>query len=203
MRTILASILLLALALSCALADPAPADRSPLDEHASPASARPFPRPTNPTEVKIAALVEDSDRAWHAGNYPECVRINEQIIALDPTWVDMYGTIAWLQWSMGQHLVALHTLHRGIASNPHSWEARFNMGLHRFNLKEYERAVKYLGQAVAMGGDAQARKSYAYALEHNRQPAEALAVWRGLIHDFPADPIIKTHWERAEAAAHH
>ena len=201
MRVMLASVILLSLALGAALAQPGPPGPAPFAEHASPASARPRPHSTDPTEAKIDALVEESDRAWHKGDYPECVRINEQIIALDPTWVDMYSTTAWLQWSMGQYLVALHTLHQGIAANPDSWEARFNMGFHRLNLKEYDRAVKYLGQAVAMGGDKQARKSYAYALEGNKQPADALAAWRGLHHDFPADPIVKSHWERAEAAA--
>ena len=206
MRMTLASILLLSLALSAALAQPAPPGRPgrpPSDRHASPASARPHPRPpsTDPTEARIEALIEETDRAWHAGDYPECVRLNEQIIALDPTWVEIYSTTAWLQWSMGQHLIALRTLHRGIAANPTSWEARFNMGFHRYNLKEYERAVKYLGQAVAMGGDKQARKTYAYCLAALKKSTEALAVWRGLIHDFPADAIVRMHWERAEAAA--
>jgi tetratricopeptide (TPR) repeat protein len=203
MRSSLATVCLLPLVLGIALAEPAPAGRTPVDDMASPESARPQPRPqsTDPLEAKIDALIEATDRAWHAGDYPECVRINEEIIALDPTWVDMYSTTAWLQWSMGQYLVALHTLHRGIAANPHSWEARFNMGLHRYNLKEYERAAKYLGQAVAMGGDKQARKTYAYALLADNKPAEALKVWRGLIHDFPTDPVVRNHWERAEAAA--
>jgi tetratricopeptide (TPR) repeat protein len=160
------------------------------------------PRPIPPDiDRQIEELVRQSDVAWHRGDYPECVRINEDIIKLDPTWVDMYSTTAWLQWSMGQDIRALRTLHQGIAANPKSWEARFDMGLHRFNIKEYAKAEKYLCQAVALGGDKEARKMYAYALAKDGKAAEALPVWRALHRDFPTDGVVLMHWQRAEQEA--
>lgn len=144
------------------------------------------------------AIVQ-ADKAWHdGGDYPLAVEWLKVAVAVNPDDHESWSGIAYLQWSMsgdterprshrwwyGRYAVA--TLREGIAANPQSAEAHFNLGQHYFMAKQYRKAEKWLAKAVTLGADLQGQKTYAHCLEKRGRYEEALAVWGQMDPNGPA-----------------
>ena len=143
-------------------------------------------------------FAEESDWWWHQGNYEQVIRCRETALFLDPTFVENYGLIAWLQWSMGHDAEAIRTLQRGISAVPTDPSVYFELGFHYFNTKRYVQAERYLRKAVDLGGDHLVRRMYAHCLEKLGRLDDALAVWKGLVESRPDDGTAKSNMERVQ-----
>jgi len=142
--------------------------------------------------------VKQSDEAWHGGNYPLAVEWLKVAAAVDPSDVESFSGVAYLQWSMASDTEkpashrwwynrwAIGTLRECIAANPQSAQAHLELGNHYFTLKKYHRAEKWLARAVALGTDIQGQKAYAHCLEKLGRYEQALVVWRGMDPNGPA-----------------
>lgn len=133
--------------------------------------------------------VVQSDRYWHGGKYPQCVRCNQTVTFLDPHYVDIYSTSAWLLWSMGQDARAVSVLRQGIDANPTDPDAWFNFGFHYMLKHEYATAARALKRAVELGVSAIGHRQYCHALEKSGHPELALKEWQALLKASPDDPI--------------
>jgi tetratricopeptide (TPR) repeat protein len=141
-------------------------------------------------------LVVESDRYWHVGQYPQCVRCNEAAIFLDPHYVDLYGTSAWLLWSMGLNDRATSLLRQGLAANPKDWNMWFDAGYQYYLMNDLKTAVRLLGRAVELGAPSPQNHQYCHALEKSGRPDLALKAWEDLHRKFPDDPLPPRHIER-------
>jgi tetratricopeptide (TPR) repeat protein len=133
--------------------------------------------------------VVESDTHWHVGKYPQCVRCNETVTFLDPEYVEMYATSAWLLWSMGLDGRAVSVLRQGVDANPDDPEAWFNFGFHYMLKHEYATAARALGKAVELGVSVLGYRQYCHALDKSGHPDLALKEWQGLLETYPDDPI--------------
>jgi len=146
-----------------------------------------------------SALVVESDRYWHQGNYAQCVRCNEAIIFLDPHFVEQYGSSAWLLWSMGLTDRATAILRQGLAANPEDWQMWFDTGYQYMLLQDHATAARFLRRAVELGAPSPQNHQYCHALEKCGHPDQALAAWQDLKQRFPDDPIPARQIERLQA----
>jgi len=141
-------------------------------------------------------LVKESDYWWHKGKYNEINRCLEAAVFLDPSDVESYSVIAWLEWSMGQDARAIQTLNRCIAENPKSPEAFSELGYYYTRSKRWALAEWPLKNAVELGGDVLIRKSYAHCLEKLGKIEEAKEIWTKLKKEFPKDGAIDHNYKR-------
>ncbi len=133
--------------------------------------------------------VVESDTYWHVGRYPQCVRCNETVTFLDPKYVEMYATSAWLLWSMGLDGRAVAVLRQGVDANRDDPDAWFNFGFHYMLKHEYATAARALGKAVELGVSVLGYRQYCHALDKSGHPDLALKEWQGLLETYPDDPI--------------
>lgn len=143
-------------------------------------------------------FVEESDWWWHKGNYEQCIRCQETSLSLDPGYVDLYGNIAWLQWSMGRHGQAINTYRRGIAANPQSWEAEQALGQYYVMQKRPELALPHLQRAAQLGSPAIPRRQLGHTLEQLGRNTEALQAWQDILKLDPNDPIATRQVQRLQ-----
>ena len=134
-------------------------------------------------------LVVESDVYWHRGEHLQCVRCNEAAIFLDPHYVDLYGTSAWLLWSQGVNQRAVSLLHQGLAANPTAWDMWFDAGYQYVLLQQHATAARFLGRAVELGAPEVQSRQYCHALEKSGRPDLALEAWKAQLSRFPEDPI--------------
>ncbi len=134
-------------------------------------------------------LVVESDHYWHEGKYPQCVRCNEAVTFLDPHYVEIYSTSAWLLWSMGLDGRAVSVLRQGVDANPNDPDAWFNFGFHYMLKHEYATAVRPLKRAAELGVSAIGHRQYCHALEKSGHPDLALKAWQAMQEAHPDDPI--------------
>ncbi len=142
--------------------------------------------------------VIESDGYWHQGSYPQCVRCNETVVFVDPQHVEMYGTAAWLLWSMGASDRAASILRQGLAANPRDWQMWFDTGFQYVLMGQHAVAARFLGRAADLGAPAEQSRQYCHALEKAGRPAEALEAWRALQRRFPDDPVAPNHIGRLQ-----
>lgn len=142
------------------------------------------------------AWVVESDEYWHGGDYLQCVRCNETTLFLDPHHVELYGTSAWLLWSLGLNDRATSLLRRGVKANPTDWEAWFDAGYQHSLMNEHGTAARFLRRAVDLGAPAVQSRQYCHALEKSGRPAAALEAWQALQRRFPDDPLAAGHIAR-------
>ncbi|MGQ9732325.1 MAG: HEAT repeat domain-containing protein [Candidatus Zipacnadales bacterium] len=147
-------------------------------------------------EAAADELVVESDGYWHQGQYFQCVRCNEAALLLDPHYVDLYGTSAWLLWSSDRNDRAISLLRDGLRANPDNWEMWFDVGFHYVLLKQYTTAARLLKRAVELGAPADFSRQYCHALEHAGRPDLALEAWENLLKRFPDDLIAPGQIER-------
>lgn len=160
--------------------------------------------PTSPEHAwaqVITALNAETEWWWHGGGYDECIRCAETMVFFDPTDVEVYASIGWLQWSMGRHGAAVSTYHRAIAANPGSWEAAQELGEY-YRLQHRQRlAERYYRRAAELGSPAVQRRQLGHVLEALRRTDDAIAVWRDILAMDPNDPVARRQLQRLGAAA--
>lgn len=159
--------------------------------------------PAQLREEKLVSLWKQSDKAFHAGDYPRAVSFHRQIVAIDPTDVESYSNAAWLLWSMGKGNDALAFLQKGIKANPKNadmWEAVGNhygsfLKRHREAQTAYKRAVEF----SPTGANTQMlRRRLAHAAEGAGDLQTSLATWRALVRDYPNIPVNRNNLARVE-----
>ena len=165
-------------------------------------------RPHGPTSPKVPAgqvwneakgiFLTETDWWWHSGNYPQAVRCLEVVVFLDPEYIEGYSSIAWLQWSLGYGNTAIQTLKRGIAADPKSPDAWYELGLHYYRIKNYKLAEGPLRKSVELGGDMFAHRFYAHCLEKVGKLNEAVEQWQIIIRNDPKDDTAKINMERVK-----
>jgi tetratricopeptide (TPR) repeat protein len=142
-----------------------------------------------------------ADFWWHSGDYDQCCEAMESALFFCPDRVDLYDNVAWLEWSLGRDKIAVETLERGIAANPDSWMAKYNLGFHYFNTKRYEQSLPYLRACVGPS-DKWCVPAHicAHALEYTHHTDEALKVWQACCERFPDDAAGKLNRDRCQRA---
>ena len=133
-------------------------------------------------------LAWGSDYWWHQGDYDQVCVLLEQSLFFSPHRVEVYDDVAWLQWSLGRGERAVQVLERGIALNPESWLAHFNLGFHYFNTKRYAPALPCLKYAAEHTETWWVPiHTYAHDLEALDRREEAVQVWKDTVQRFPQD----------------
>lgn len=135
---------------------------------------------TDARDAAVDGLVMESDVWFHAGEYDQAIRCNEAALFLDPHIVELYAVSGWLQWSMGRHGAAIRSYRHGIAANPASWTAYFELGFYYLHHDRPTLSLKYLKRAVDLGAPANFARTYAHALEETGQLEKSLQVWQAL-----------------------
>jgi tetratricopeptide (TPR) repeat protein len=159
--------------------------------------------PAQLREEKLDALWKQSDKAFHAGNYPRAVNFHRQIVAIDPTDVESYSNAAWLLWSMGKGNDALAFLQKGIKANPKKAEMWEALGNHygSFLKRPHEAQVAYTRavQYSPRGANIQLlRRRLAHAAEGAGDLQTSIATWRALVRDYPNIPVNRNNLARVE-----
>jgi tetratricopeptide (TPR) repeat protein len=142
------------------------------------------------------ALVREGDWWWHKGNYEQAIRCQEAALFFDPGHVALYGTIGWLQWSLGRHGEAVSTYRRGLLANPTSWEAADELATYYDRHHQREIAEKYYALAARLGSPAITRHKWGHVLEALGRYEEAREAWRQVLQLDPNDPIAKRQLQR-------
>ena len=181
----------------------APADKSVAptrnhvdgDAHDDDVKAQPGDGPTD-------ELWRRSDAAFHAGDFAGAVELHRQIVKIDPGDVESYGVAAWLLWSMEKGDQADAFIAQGLKSNPDNWEmwqtAGDQYGLERKPALErdaYAKAIDLAGKSA----DQMLRRRFAHAAEKAGDLPASAQAWRGLVADFPDEPVNKDNLARVEA----
>jgi len=155
--------------------------------------------PEQAWESLADSLVLTSDYWWHQGEYDRVCYLLEAALFFSPQRVDLYGDIAWLQWSLGRDDQAIAVLKRGLAANPGDWGAEFNLGFHYLNTRRYQEALPYLEAAAQHTPTWPVPiHTYAHALEALGRTQEALEAWDMALRRFPNDLPAQRNRERLQ-----
>ncbi|MEI6500732.1 MAG: tetratricopeptide repeat protein, partial [Armatimonadota bacterium] len=157
---------------------------------ASPAEA--LPPPTGRYDLWLVvcdSFILESDHWWHKGDYEQTIRCQQTAVFFDPTNVEAFTNVAWLQWSMGRHGQAVSTYRQAIAANPRSWQAADALGQYYLRHHQTEVGVQYLQAAATLGSPPVPRRSLGHALEKLGRVDEARGVWSAILEMDPNDPI--------------
>lgn len=147
-------------------------------------------------------LWEQSDEAFHKGDYPLAIRLHKAIVALDPHDVESYSDAAWLMWSMGNGDEAQQHINRGLAANPKNWKMWDAAG-QQDDLQKYfskaEDAFKHAVKFLPPKEDSQMlRRRLAHAAEDAGDLTTALQTWKKLVADFPKEAVNQNNLKRVQ-----
>lgn len=195
--------LLLALSLLPVAVSSAAPPKAPLKAKA-PAKTKAKAPAKTPIEARVDALWEQSDAAFHRGDYPAAVAIHRQIVKLAPDDVESYSVGAWLLWSLGQGQVVSSSAAKGFKAdarafiaqglranpkNPEMWDAA---GEH-YNLDRSFADAKFaFAKAVQLSGPQapeMLRRRLAHAAEGAGDWNLARQTWTQLVRDFPDQSV--------------
>lgn len=138
------------------------------------------------------------DGYWHEGGWEDCLRLNKEIIALDPQFVEAYTSAAWLLWSSDRDEEAIAMYQRGLEANPDSHELYFDFGFYYRNRKKLDKAVALFRKAVEKGAPQTQQHMLPNTLAEAGRKKEALTEWRELLKRFPQDRVAKIKIEQLE-----
>lgn len=138
----------------------------------------------------------ESDWWWHQVNYEQGIRCMEALVFLDPSDVQSFGLIAWLQWNLGREAESVATLRKCIEANPSNPDAHFELGRHYMTEKKYALAEEPLRKSVELGGDHLAHRQYAHCLEKLGRLSESLAEWSKILETLPNDAAARYNSDR-------
>jgi tetratricopeptide (TPR) repeat protein len=160
-------------------------------------------------------LWEQSDKAFHDGDYERAVACHKAIVAIDPHDVQSFGVAAWLMWSMGKKDEALAHIARGLKENPDDWDMWDEAGQHyelqagmrdpnpdlmRKAKDAFARAVELLPKDFDKNDAQMLRRRLAHAAEKSGDLDLALATWKKLVEDYPTEVVNKNNLARVEKA---
>jgi len=146
----------------------------------------------------VDAFNAETDWWWHHGDYDQCIRCMQIMLLMDPTLVETYDSIAWLQWSMGDDTSAIGTYHRAISKLPDDPWSHHYLGRHYFITNRYELAIPHLRKAVELQPSIISRHFLAHCLERTGQLEACLGHWREMYEKSPDDPAVKFNYERVK-----
>lgn len=133
-------------------------------------------------------LWNQTDRYWHAGDYPRIIAVDRIITEADPQFLEAYSNGGWLMDSLGrtQDAEAYYTL--GTRNNPRAEYAYWNLGFFYFNsAHDYPAAARAFRHAV-------------------QQPDADLKDWKMLAHSYEKagdwDTAVST-WQQTRARYPH
>ena len=159
----------------------------------------PSDKPKDPLGDSINFLWQQSDEAFHKGDYPTAVKIHRAIVTLDPTDTESFGVGAWLLWSMSQKTEARAFLQQGLSANAKNAEMWSVAGQHYDLEKTFPDAKSAYLQAVELSGgkaDEMLRRRLAHAAQHAGDLDLSLQTWKDLARDFPASVVVKNNLAR-------
>lgn len=180
----------------------------------APAKTKPPVKVKTPVEARVDALWEESDAAFHKGDYPAAIALHRPIVKLAPDDVESYSVGSWLLWSMGQGQdvstsdaarfkgEARAFIGQGLRANPQNaemWDAAGEL----YNLDHSFADAKFaFAKAVQIGGPKapeMLRRSLAHAAENAGDWNLATRTWTDLVRDFPGNPVNKNNLARVQA----
>jgi len=138
------------------------------------------------------------DGYWHEGKWEDCLRLNKEIIALDPQFVEAYTSAAWLLWSEDRDKEAVAMYEQGIDANPDSPDLYFDFGFYYRNRKKLDQAIAMFRKAVDKGAPQTSQHLLPNTLEEAGRKQEALAEWKKLLQRFPTDGVAQMKIPRLE-----
>jgi hypothetical protein len=141
-------------------------------------------------------FVRESDMWWHRGDYDQCIRSQWTALYFDPGYVELFASIAWLQWSMGRHAEAISTYRRAIAANPTSWLAEQELGQYYTRHGHRQLGVRHLQRAADLGSPPVARRQLGHAYRDLGESEKARQVWQGILEMDPNDAIARRELDR-------
>jgi tetratricopeptide (TPR) repeat protein len=158
-------------------------------------------------------LWEQSDKAFHDGDYERAITCHKAIVAIDPSDVQSFGVAAWLMWSMGKKDEAMAHIARGLKANPDDWDMWDEAGQHyqleagmrdpnpellRKAKDAFVHAVELLPKDVDKNDEQMLRRRLAHAAEKSGDYDLALATWKKLVEDYPDEAVNKNNLARVE-----
>ena len=138
------------------------------------------------------------DGYWHEGDWEACLRLNKEIYALDPQFVEAYTSAAWLLWSDDRDKEAVEVYQEGIAANPDSADLYFDYGFFLRNRKKFDEAIAMFRKANEHNATKAQQHMLPNTLEEAGRKAEALKEWRKLLERFPEDAVARGKIARLE-----
>ncbi len=177
----------------------APAKPLPKAPHkAAPAKAK------DPIAASVDYLWEQSDAAFHKGDYPTAVKIHRAIVTLDPTDTESFGVGAWLLWSMGQKESARAFIQQGLDANPNNAEMWDTAGQHYDLEKSFADSKNAYVKSVTLAGKKapeMLRRRLAHSAEHAGDLALSIQTWADLVRDYPNSAVDKNNLARVQGLA--
>jgi Tfp pilus assembly protein PilF len=143
------------------------------------------------------------DGYWHEGDWEACLRLNKEIVALDPQFVDAWTSAAWVLWSNDRDKEAVEVYKEGIEANPDSPDLYFDYGFFLRNRKRFDEAIPMFRKACEKGATKAQQHMFPNTLEEAGRKAEALKEWRKLLERFPEDAVAKGKIGRLEEELGH
>ena len=158
----------------------------------------------DPIAAKVDRLWEQSDAAFHKGDYPAAVKLHRQIVKLDPTDTESFGVGAWLLWSMDKKADARAFIQQGLTANPKNAEMWDTAGQHYDLEKSYPDAKAAYVKSLALAGKGAPellRHRLAHSAEHAGDLPLAERTWTELVRDYPTSAVNKNNLARVKGLA--
>ncbi len=165
------------------------------------APAAPSDKPKDPLNDSLDFLWEQSDEAFHKGDYPTAVKIHRAIVTLDSSDTESFGVGAWLLWSMNQKTEARAFVQQGLSANPKNAEMWSVAGQHYDLERAFPDAKSAYLQAVELSAgkaDEMLRRRLAHAAQHAGDLDLSFQTWTDLARDFPSSVVIKNNLARVQ-----
>jgi tetratricopeptide (TPR) repeat protein len=139
----------------------------------------------------VDALWVKTDEYWHSGEIPPVVGICQDLVRLDPHFVEAYSAGAWIATSVGREKEAIELYRQGIALNPDNWDLPHQFGYTYYWTYKHDldSALPYLKRAAEMDSPVRIKRSYAHALASAGKPHEAAAQWRKILQIEPNERV--------------
>jgi tetratricopeptide (TPR) repeat protein len=125
----------------------------------APAATAPPQAPFAAANDDPAAISERADAAFTGGHYAEAGALYQQLLALDPTNVELHNNLGLTLHYLGRSDDALQTLAKGLAIDPNHQRSWLTTGFVNQSLGNAAEARAALVKARDSGSDAQIRAS--------------------------------------------
>jgi hypothetical protein len=168
----------------------------------------------SPVEARVRKLIEQSDEAFHKGDYPTAVKLHRQIVKIAPDEIESYSVGAWLLWSLSQDrdISASQAasfkaderafLAQGLKANPKNPEMWDAAGQQYALDKSFADAKVAFAKAVQLSGNKAPellRRRMAHAAEGAGDWDLATRTWMNLVRDYPTEAVNKNNLARVQA----
>ncbi len=155
--------------------------------------------------IRVDAI-ESYIRGLLARTAPERERLFAQAVQLDPAYSQASFELGRLYWNRQQYRQAAQWLDKVPPGDMHANEARFFLGLSRYQMGDFTGATRALDQTVASIPLNEAFNDLGAAQSRAGQPAKAEASFGRALQGDPADPVYQFNlgyvlWKKGDCAA--